>query len=135
MDSYGRSRHLRLQRLLDELPKPSTAADEPVMKKKEPPSASSSTAVIASDPLPAIKRQRTALQTESKAMSSSSASSTVKPEDDPLPAIKRQWKALQAETAASESSDMDELLELYHLGQVKRRFEASKNKQETSESS
>ena len=133
MDSYGRSRHLRLQRLLDELPKPSTAADE--LKKKEPTSTSSSTAVIDSEPLPAIKRQRTALQTESKAMSSSSASSTVKPEDDPLPAIKRQWKALQAETAASESSDMDELLELYSLGQLKRRLEASKNKLETSESS
>ena len=43
MDAYGRSRHIRLQRLLLEPPKPSAAVEtssEPVVKKYKPASSS-----------------------------------------------------------------------------------------------
>ena len=60
MDSYGRSRHIRLQRLLLDLPKPSAAADEPVMKKhKQSPDLDATTG---EDELDAIKKCWEALQ-------------------------------------------------------------------------
>ena len=111
MDSYGRSRKLRGK------PSASSAAEPEVKKRSEPP---------AIDPLTAIKKQFKALQAESASISTSSASAAVEPE------VKKRSTAISSSSA---SSEMDELLELGHLDQLKRRFEASKNKLENSESS